>query len=113
MELLRRGGGGGPRGHARVEIGGERGERDFAEAREQQRLGVLKTGVERGVDGLLDEAAGRLGAVAHRHQAGAADRVIDVTRSEEHTSELQSLMRNSYAVFCLTKNKHTTSQLYF
>src|SRR3546814_5616067 len=27
------------------------------------------------------------------------------TRSEEHTSELQSLMRISYAVFCLTKNK--------
>src|SRR3546814_7844355 len=26
-------------------------------------------------------------------------------RSEEHTSELQSLMRNSYAVFCLTKKK--------
>src|SRR3546814_3218230 len=26
------------------------------------------------------------------------------TRSEEHTSELQSLMRNSYAVFCLKKN---------
>src|SRR3546814_7029214 len=30
------------------------------------------------------------------------------TRSEEHTSELQSLMRISYAVFCLKKkNKHT------
>src|SRR3546814_2976064 len=28
------------------------------------------------------------------------------TRSEEHTSELQSLMRNSYAVFCLKKKKH-------
>src|SRR3546814_2443755 len=27
-------------------------------------------------------------------------------RSEEHTSELQSLMRNSYAVFCLNKKKH-------
>src|SRR3546814_4567310 len=27
-------------------------------------------------------------------------------RSEEHTSELQSLMRTSYAVFCLKKNKH-------
>src|SRR3546814_2948662 len=27
------------------------------------------------------------------------------SRSEEHTSELQSLMRNSYAVFCLTKKK--------
>src|SRR3546814_3730294 len=30
------------------------------------------------------------------------------TRSEEHMSELQSLMRISYAVFCL-KNKHTTT----
>src|SRR3546814_5130099 len=28
-------------------------------------------------------------------------------RSEEHTSELQSLMRNSYAVFCLKKKKNT------
>src|SRR3546814_1589255 len=28
------------------------------------------------------------------------------SRSEEHTSELQSLMRNSYAVFCLKKNKY-------
>src|SRR3546814_5091265 len=27
-------------------------------------------------------------------------------RSEEHTSELQSLMRNSYAVFCLNKKKN-------
>src|SRR3546814_8230653 len=30
------------------------------------------------------------------------------TRSEEHTSELQSLMRISYAVFCLKKKKNTT-----
>src|SRR3546814_10241171 len=29
-------------------------------------------------------------------------------RSEEHTSELQSLMRNSYAVFCLKKKKTKT-----
>src|SRR3546814_5214468 len=34
-----------------------------------------------------------------------------VWRSEEHTSELQSLMRSSYAVFCLKKKtKHTTKQ---
>src|SRR3546814_7500252 len=33
-------------------------------------------------------------------------------RSEEHTSELKSLMRNAYAVFCLTKkNKYTSSNL--
>src|SRR3546814_4789543 len=31
----------------------------------------------------------------------------DEDRSEEHTSELQSLMRISYAVFCLKKKKHT------
>src|SRR3546814_9493147 len=30
-----------------------------------------------------------------------------MSRSEEHTSELQSLMRISYAVFCLKKKKHT------
>src|SRR3546814_7237060 len=30
----------------------------------------------------------------------------EVWRSEEHTSELQSLMRISYAVFCLKKKKH-------
>src|SRR3546814_1326212 len=31
-------------------------------------------------------------------------------RSEEHTSELQSLMRNSYAVFCLKKKKNQSTQ---
>src|SRR3546814_10258453 len=36
-------------------------------------------------------------------ETSAANR--DYRRSEEHTSELQSLMRNSYAVFCLKKKK--------
>src|SRR3546814_10906113 len=35
---------------------------------------------------------------------------IDGVRSEEHTSELQSLMRISYAVFCLKKKKYDTKQ---
>src|SRR3546814_10458256 len=34
-------------------------------------------------------------------------------RSEEHTSELQSLMRISYAVFCLTKKKSPTTSTTF
>src|SRR3546814_7285688 len=34
----------------------------------------------------------------------------DEGRSEEHTSELQSLMRNSYAVFCLKKKKKLTKK---
>src|SRR3546814_1863478 len=33
-------------------------------------------------------------------------------RSEEHTSELQSLMRISYAVFCLTKKNNITKQIH-
>src|SRR3546814_10268978 len=39
------------------------------------------------------------------------DRLGDILRSEEHTSELQSLMRISYAVFCLKKKKHIISTL--
>src|SRR3546814_9979963 len=35
------------------------------------------------------------------------DPLWDTLRSEEHTSELQSLMRNSYAVFCLKKKQQT------
>src|SRR3546814_4589970 len=35
-----------------------------------------------------------------------------LVRSEEHTSELQSLMRNSYAVFCLKKKKKTHTCIY-
>src|SRR3546814_4493753 len=37
--------------------------------------------------------------------------VADLERSEEHTSELQSIMRSSYAVFCLKtkKKKHNTT----
>src|SRR3546814_7170462 len=38
-------------------------------------------------------------------RGAAADRAV---RSEEHTSELQSLMRISYAVFCLKKKKKQT-----
>src|SRR3546814_4139400 len=47
---------------------------------------------QRADDGLLDRNARQLGD--------------DLVRSEEHTSELQSLMRISYAVFCLKKKKH-------
>src|SRR3546814_10280348 len=38
-------------------------------------------------------------------QAGTTHLIDRVGRSEEHTSELQSLMRISYAVFCLKKKK--------
>src|SRR3546814_7022784 len=37
---------------------------------------------------------------------------LEEVRSEEHTSELQSLMRISYAVFCLKKKNHTLTTKY-
>src|SRR3546814_10274648 len=52
-------------------------------------------------------------ALAHARLAGVTTRVegtmCERRRSEEHTSELQSLMRTSYAVFCLkqTNNQKT------
>src|SRR3546814_2042759 len=74
------------------------------------------------VSGLREDAARRI--VAARAQAplrdlddllhradldhGSLDRLAEA-RSEEHTSELQSLMRISYAVFCLKKKKKTTT----
>src|SRR3546814_5550948 len=66
------------------------------------------------------------GSVASREGASAlAERGVDAVkvgvgpgsicttrvRSEEHTSELQSLMRISYAVFCLKKKKIQTTQI--
>src|SRR3546814_3238214 len=45
------------------------------------------------------------------HDFESLDRGIGRGRSEEHTSELQSLMRISYAVFCLTKKKNIRSLL--
>src|SRR3546814_5475038 len=45
--------------------------------------------------------------ILYYHLMGAFS-TIGLTRSEEHTSELQSLMRISYAVFCLKKKIKTT-----
>src|SRR3546814_4957188 len=45
---------------------------------------------------------------AHRSRAAGGRQSRALRRSEEHTSELQSLMRISYAVFCLKKKKITT-----
>src|SRR3546814_5738232 len=50
----------------------------------------------------------------HSGRAGGVDHCLMLTdplrvrRSEEHTSELQSLMRISYAVFCLKKQRRST-----
>src|SRR3546814_3095387 len=62
-------------------------------------LGHLDHALER-------ERAGQIELIGTPDFAEGAD------RSEEHTSELQSLMRISYAVFCLKKKKHNTHKQY-
>src|SRR3546814_5409730 len=44
----------------------------------------------------------------HETAIAWSERRVEAARSEEHTSELQSLMRISYAVFCLNKKKTIT-----
>src|SRR3546814_6820276 len=63
-------------------------------------LMTMKVQVE-AMRGLVYEVAAGID-VADRHP-DAAERARAQTRSEEHTSELQSLMRITYAVFCLKK----------
>src|SRR3546814_5070880 len=78
--------------------------------------------------GVCAQAAGQPGAARqlHRERAGEPRQIVEGAlegqcravvlerkgRSEEHTSELQSLMRISYAVFCLKKKKPRTTKLY-
>src|SRR3546814_3852221 len=64
------------------------------------------------IEGLeLDKGKARVLAAAgeveatHRHHRRDVLRLVLQQRSEEHTSELQSLMRISYAVFCLKKKR--------
>src|SRR3546814_2367543 len=52
----------------------------------------------------------RSGASCRGARRPAAGRGREKRRSEEHTSELQSLMRISYAVFCLKKKKKQTKK---
>src|SRR3546814_5503172 len=69
------------------------------------RLAGLAHHVAQGAGEVVHLVAAQLHHPAGQHQGPGRG----VDRSEEHTSELQSLMRISYAVFCLKKkNKHTT-----
>src|SRR3546814_3924759 len=74
---------------------------------------VCSSGLQEGADHVADHDGseaetvdiGREAKQPDEHEGGAGD-----DRSEEHTSELQSLMRISYAVFCLKKKKTSIKQ---
>src|SRR3546814_3843970 len=87
----------------RVDVGDAAGERDLRHvADEALELFVLRDEVGFAVH-FDHRAAIAVGDDADKTLGG------DAARSEEHTSELQSLMRSSYAVFCLKKKnrEHT------
>src|SRR3546814_1559574 len=77
--------------------------RQFEDVREARlhALDIPLFGIAARRAGVGDDRIDRLGP-------HAGHRVVDGLRSEEHTSELQSLMRISYAVFCLKKKKTST-----
>src|SRR3546814_1935319 len=60
-----------------------------------------------GYDYLMQAEAGYLSVTGEPGGPPARMGLSLVDRSEEHTSELQSLMRSSYAVFCLKKKRET------
>src|SRR3546814_2783162 len=88
----------------------------------------LAPGIVKAVENVGDRLAVlRDEEILHRHQLGNRETVVNfdqvelfarigdaslLIRSEEHTSELQSLMRISYAVFCLKKNITTNKISY-
>src|SRR3546814_2497819 len=89
------------RGHrlqaqASGEVGDEAAAEDHAEPEHARQGG-----------GRLQARPGLGGEAGHTRQ-----HPVGMARSEEHTSELQSLMRISYAVFCLTKKHQMTSLTY-
>src|SRR3546814_5146636 len=66
----------------------------------------LEAAVSGGAPPLWEQAPGNVGIDWHKGNPAETERAFaEAARSEEHTSELQSLMRISYAVFCLKKTK--------
>src|SRR3546814_9805992 len=86
----------------REEIG-ERHQENEADERQRRIVAAKRRAAQRVVDDPAQREAGK----ADRHRQPRREiHDCGVDRSEEHTSELQSLMRNSYAVFCLKKKKN-------
>src|SRR3546814_5929409 len=74
----------------------------------------LLYGLAEAIDMLQEEGLDKVFARHDRHAEATrrAVRAWGLERSEEHTSELQSLMRISYAVFCLKTKKNNTSMTF-
>src|SRR3546814_7646868 len=76
-------------------------------SRTELRRGEKLSGLGNGATGSPRSCRSHAAAAADLAGGSAIGFVREARRSEEHTSELQSLMRISYAVFCLKKNIYT------
>src|SRR3546814_8754662 len=107
-----------------VQQGGEwviSGRKAFATGFAGAKIAIIMARTDDGSGGIaatmflvdLPDPAIRIDRIPHTIDSlmpgGHATVTIDALRSEEHTSELQSLMRISYAVFCLKKKKRITT----
>src|SRR3546814_7588863 len=84
-------------------------QRRFAEMERQLDLGELKIKISGCINACGHHHAGHIGILGVDRKGTENYQLL---RSEEHSSELQSLMRHSYAVFCLKQKKwqHTNPQ---
>src|SRR3546814_10500720 len=96
-------------GAAKASPPGEAASQDPAARPAPAEPGAIRVEDLGGIDpdsaGILEPERGGLGLAMWQGTPRAVLETLLPQRSEEHTSELQSLMRNSYAVFCLKKKK--------
>src|SRR3546814_2755845 len=92
------------RSPARARLGHHHAVRRMHAVSGDRATGAQLDGTVRTLGGALQDATCGQSECTFRHRPGR-HAYATTSRSEEHTSELQSLMRNSYAVLCLKKNK--------
>src|SRR3546814_9324524 len=90
-------------GVVRVEFPTVKVEEGFCHYQCRPLVPIHKRMVARNSESVACGKRGRIGIVIRRQVAWPRERRLQQARSEEHTSELPSLMRISYAVFCLKK----------
>src|SRR3546814_10080688 len=73
-------------------------------------IAFSRNGYRRWTNGTVAHSRNGWSWKSHVDRLTAMSGRLPTGRSEEHTSELQSLMRISYAVFCLKKQKHKNRQ---
>src|SRR3546814_1659406 len=73
-------------------------------------IDLARTTIRAPISGRIGRSTYTIGALVSASQTDPLTTIQRLDRSEEHTSEFQSLMRSSYAAFCLKTKKQFTDQ---